>query len=89
MSFGFSIGDFVTVIELANQLRKDFVSAPVQFKALSNEYGTPGTSIFCTKRVLLINNSIGSGLFQSRCRTLKSIYPTQTLATNKGWNCRI
>ncbi|KAJ9217078.1 hypothetical protein DTO166G4_1133 [Paecilomyces variotii] len=37
MSFGFSIGDFVTVIELANQLRKDFVSAPVQFKALSNE----------------------------------------------------
>lgn len=40
MSFGFSIGDFITVIEKANQLRKDFNGAPPQFKALSDEYVT-------------------------------------------------
>ena len=39
MSFGFSIGDFITAIELVNQLRKDFAGAPSQFNALSDEYG--------------------------------------------------
>jgi hypothetical protein len=39
MSFGFSIGDFIAVIEHANKLRKNFVGAPAQFKALSDEYG--------------------------------------------------
>jgi hypothetical protein len=38
MSFGFSIGDFITVIELANKVRKEFVHAPSQFKAISDEY---------------------------------------------------
>ena len=38
MSFGFSIGDFIAVIELANKIRKDFVDAPTQFKAISEEY---------------------------------------------------
>jgi len=38
MSFGFSIGDFIAVIELANKIRKDFVNAPSQFKAISDEY---------------------------------------------------
>lgn len=28
MSFGFGIGDFVTVIEHANKVRKEFVQAP-------------------------------------------------------------
>jgi hypothetical protein len=28
MSFGFSVGDFITVIELANKIRKEFVDAP-------------------------------------------------------------
>ncbi|KAJ5347715.1 uncharacterized protein N7506_000968 [Penicillium brevicompactum] len=37
MSFGFSIGDFITVIEKTNQLRKDFIGAPPQFKAISDE----------------------------------------------------
>jgi hypothetical protein len=41
MSFGFSIGDFVAVIELANRVRKEFVAAPSQFKSLSDEY-VPG-----------------------------------------------
>jgi hypothetical protein len=38
MSFGFSIGDFITVFKHANDIRKNFVSAPAQFKALSDEY---------------------------------------------------
>jgi hypothetical protein len=31
MSFGFSIGDFITVIQLANKIRKVVVEAPAQF----------------------------------------------------------
>lgn len=38
MSFGFSIGDFIAAIELANRIRKDFVDAPSQFKDISDEY---------------------------------------------------
>jgi hypothetical protein len=38
MSFGFSVGDFITVIGLANKIRKEFVDAPSQFKAISDEY---------------------------------------------------
>ncbi|KFZ02648.1 hypothetical protein V500_00038 [Pseudogymnoascus sp. VKM F-4518 (FW-2643)] len=37
MSFGFSIGDFIAAIELANRIRKEFVDAPSQFKAISDE----------------------------------------------------
>lgn len=40
MSFGFGIGDFITVFDHANKLRKDFAGAPAQFKELSDEYGT-------------------------------------------------
>ena len=38
MSFGFSIGDFVQAIELANRVRKEFVDAPSQFKGISHEW---------------------------------------------------
>ncbi|RMJ22219.1 hypothetical protein PHISP_06910 [Aspergillus sp. HF37] len=38
MSFGFSIGDFMRIIELANKIRKDFADSPAQFKALSDEF---------------------------------------------------
>jgi hypothetical protein len=38
MSFGFSVGGFVAVFELINKVRKDFVDAPSQFKAISEEY---------------------------------------------------
>lgn len=38
MSFGFSIGDFLAVIQLANKIRKDFVGAPSQLKNISDEY---------------------------------------------------
>lgn len=37
MSFGFSIGDFITVLGLANRMRKEFVGAPSQFKDISDE----------------------------------------------------
>ncbi|OCK74144.1 hypothetical protein K432DRAFT_430203, partial [Lepidopterella palustris CBS 459.81] len=32
MSFGFSLGDFLAVIQLANKIRKDFAGAPSEFK---------------------------------------------------------
>jgi hypothetical protein len=37
MSFGFSIGDLIATIDLANRVRKDFVGAPRQFKDISDE----------------------------------------------------
>jgi hypothetical protein len=37
MSFGFSVGDFIAAIELANKIRKEFVDAPRQLKAISDE----------------------------------------------------
>jgi hypothetical protein len=43
MSFGFSVGDFIAVIELANKIRKDFVGSPSQFKAISDEYAVLAT----------------------------------------------
>jgi hypothetical protein len=43
MSFGFSVGDFIAAIELTNKIRKDFVDAPSQFKAISDEYAVLAT----------------------------------------------
>jgi len=37
MSFGFSVGDFLVVIALANKIRKEFAEAPSQFKDISDE----------------------------------------------------
>jgi hypothetical protein len=37
MSFGFSIGDFITVLQLATQIRQQFIDAPDQFRAISDE----------------------------------------------------
>ncbi|RSM12118.1 hypothetical protein CEP52_002630 [Fusarium oligoseptatum] len=37
MSFGFGIGDFLAVAQLAHKIRKDFNGAPSQFKSLSEE----------------------------------------------------
>jgi len=45
MSFGFSIGDFITVLQLANTIRQRFVDAPNQFKAISDEWVTPVGSV--------------------------------------------
>lgn len=58
MSFGFSLGDFVSVITLANKLRRDFAGAPSQFNSISRECvhivhisRWPGTDIFRLCRV--------------------------------------
>lgn len=37
MSFGFSIGDCLAVIELAKKIRKDFAGAPEQFQQITAE----------------------------------------------------
>jgi len=37
MSFGFSVGDFITVLQLAKEIRQRFIEAPEQFKAISEE----------------------------------------------------
>jgi hypothetical protein len=37
MSFGYSVGDFIAILQLANYIRKQFVDAPSQFKAISDE----------------------------------------------------
>ena len=41
MSFGYSIGDCIAILVLANNLRERFVDAPEQFEAISNEPVTP------------------------------------------------
>ncbi len=38
MSFGFGVGDFIAVLELANKIRKEFVTAPSQFNNIRDEY---------------------------------------------------
>jgi hypothetical protein len=37
MSFGFSVSDFLAVIELANKIRRDFGDAPKQFNDIFDE----------------------------------------------------
>ncbi len=37
MSFGFNVGDFIAAIGLASKIRKEFVDAPCQSKAVSDE----------------------------------------------------
>jgi hypothetical protein len=37
MSFGYSVCDIIAVYELANKIRKQFIDAPAQFKAISEE----------------------------------------------------
>jgi hypothetical protein len=37
MSFGYSVGDFLALLKLANDLRKQFQDAPAQYKDVSNE----------------------------------------------------
>ena len=38
MSFGVGVGDFISVITLANKIRKEFIGAPSQFNNISDEY---------------------------------------------------
>ena len=52
MSFGFSLGDFIAVLDLANNIRKRFVDSPNQFRAISDEY------VKFNRRCSNINNRI-------------------------------
>lgn len=37
MSFGYSVGDFIAVVQIANKVRRRFVDSPAQFQAISDE----------------------------------------------------
>ncbi|KAM0296146.1 hypothetical protein ACHAPM_010402 [Fusarium culmorum] len=37
MSFGYSVGDVLAIIALANKIRKDFMGAPEQFKSINQD----------------------------------------------------
>jgi hypothetical protein len=37
MSFGFAVGDFITVYQLATKIRQEFVNAPSQFRDIADE----------------------------------------------------
>jgi len=41
MSFGFSIGDFISVIELARKVWKGFADAPEQLRVITQEHVSP------------------------------------------------
>jgi hypothetical protein len=43
MSFGYSVGDCIAILQLANKVRERFNDAPEQFKAISNESGLPNS----------------------------------------------
>ena len=55
MSFGFSISDFISVIELARRVWKGFAGAPGQFRDITQEHVTRPMG-----RPLLINNRVRS-----------------------------
>lgn len=37
MSFGFGVGDFIAVADIVSTLRKDFIAAPSEYKAVRDE----------------------------------------------------
>lgn len=38
MSFGFSVGDFLAVLQLVNGIRQNFIGAPEHFNRIYSEY---------------------------------------------------
>ncbi|KAI9926266.1 hypothetical protein MW887_004730 [Aspergillus wentii] len=40
MSFGYGVGDFLAILKLTNNVRKRFINAPAQFKAVSDDTKT-------------------------------------------------
>jgi hypothetical protein len=58
MTVGFGGGDFVAVLDKANQLRDRFANAPAQFKAISREYVRRG---YISPKLIY---------FQTECQTL-------------------
>lgn len=48
MSFGFALGDFLAVINLADRLRKDWLDAPEEYKAICVRLGQRALEIPAT-----------------------------------------
>jgi hypothetical protein len=46
MSFGFSVGDFLTIANLAKTTREQFRDAPSEFAAISGELVTSYQSVY-------------------------------------------
>jgi len=79
MSFGFSIGDFITVLQLANDIRKQFVGAPHQFKDIFDEF------VACpTISVAFADCVIGSEASQLFCKMSMSTWPNAS-STTSNW----
>ena len=68
MSFGFGISDFITILQLANDIRKEFVDAPSQFKAISDELGSSVNNMYGDS----FYNLIGSKAFPMSSEILKT-----------------
>lgn len=47
MSFGLSVSDVYLVVKLANKTRKAFIDAPLQFRAISDEYADHQSWLVC------------------------------------------
>ena len=66
MSFGYSISDFMAVIQLANKVRRRFIDSPAQFRAISYE-------VQCLSNLLRgVDNMVPDG-----CLTQKHIVDLQ------------
>lgn len=70
MSFGYSIGDFIKLIELANELRHRFVDAPNQFQAISIEYDSTTVASPIKVYVLMILQGSKPNNCSRRCEGL-------------------
>lgn len=74
MSFGFSVGDMLHLIELAQKTRRSFIDAPAQFRQISEEYHSHRTvsveSIRLTQKSELERS-------QMSCATLKTLFPSE------------
>jgi hypothetical protein len=77
MSFGFSISDFITVIELANKIRTEFIGAPSQLKDISNEY------VNCIYGSLFADNFTESEAFPSFFKMPESSHPGTSSMNNR------
>ena len=76
MSFGFGIGDFLAVIELANKIHKRFSDAPAKLQDISNE--AKSISVVLSD-VLEHVDTVVKGLDPSKAEELKSIIDDSSL----------
>lgn len=56
MSFGYSVGDCIAILQLANKVRERFDDAPEQFKVISNEQVLTNSPCNAYRLILLQND---------------------------------